>query len=276
MRPGSLYQCPTCKTPLADLSCPTCRTTYETRDGIPILLPRDPRFKSATDIALAYDSIYDRQTNVWHSEGRTPRFLEYFSALLSRLPGPRFLEVGCGEGLILGRVAKDEKFGVDLSIEALKRARMTGPAHLSVALAESLPFPSAYFDVIASVGVMEHFLDIDEATSEIHRVLKPGGHYLALTHVDQTLWERLTQKAWDYVLPPRPLQFARWLRRRLAPGAKAAFLQQPIQNRYTTRDAKARLERPGLRVTEVLHTRRYFRPPLEPWAAIYVVERYGT
>jgi ubiquinone/menaquinone biosynthesis C-methylase UbiE len=270
-----LYQCPDCKTPLVDLTCPTCRTTYEARDGIPILLPRDPKFKTATDIAVAYDSIYRGQSNVWQSQGRTPRFLEYFSSLLSQIPGPRLLEVGCGEGLILGRVAKTEKFGIDLSVEALKRARMTGPAHLSVALAERLPFPSAYFDVIASVGVMEHFLDIDEATSEIRRVLRPGGHYVALTHIDQTLWERLSQKVWDYVLPPRPLQFARWLRTKLAPGAKADLVQQPIQHRYTTRDVKARLERPGLRVTEVLHTRRYSRPPLEPWAAIYVVERQG-
>lgn len=273
MRAGSPYHCPSCRALLLDLLCPSCHTSYEARDGIPILLPREPKFEKATDIAVAYDSIYEGRRDVWVSEGRNSRFLDYFSSLVSRLPGSRFLEVGCGEGLILGRVAKGQKFGIDLSIEALKRARTTGPAHLSVALAERMPFPSGYFDVIASVGVMEHFLDIDEATSEIRRVLRPGGHYVALTHVNQTLWERLGQKAWDYVIPPRPLRFARWVKSRLTRRPKAEFLPQPVQHRYTTRDAKARLECPGLRVAEVLHTRRYDRPPLEPWAAIYVVER---
>jgi ubiquinone/menaquinone biosynthesis C-methylase UbiE len=270
------YVCPDCKTPLVDLACSTCRSTYDVRDDIPILLPSDPRFKAARDIAAAYDAIYRGQRHVWRDQGRSPEFLAYFSSLLNHLPGPRLLEIGCGEGLILGRLAKRETFGLDLSIEALKRARMTSPAHLGVALAERLPFPSAHFDVVTSVGVMEHFLDIDAATAEICRVLRPGGHYVALTHINLTSWERFRQKVSDYVVPrPRPLRLARWLYARLGADAKAEFVQQPIQNIYTIRDAKAHLERHGLRVAEVLHTRRSPRPPLDPWVVVYIAQTGG-
>ena len=271
---AAMYVCPDCRTLLVDFACPTCRSTYDVRDGIPILLPSDPRFKAATDIAATYDSIYRGHSDVWQNQGRTPQFLEYFASVLGQLPCTRFLEVGCGEGLLLGRLVKGEKFAIDLSIEALKRARMTASASLSVALAERLPFRSAQFDLIASVGVMEHFLDVDEATSEICRVLRPGGYYVALTHVTQTFWDRVSQKVSDYVFPrPRPLQLAQWLRTRLRPGAKPELVKQPIQNRSTIRGAKACLQRHGFSVAEVLHARRYPRPPLDPWVAVYVAQR---
>lgn len=272
--PPAMYVCPDCRTPLGDLCCPTCDLTYALRDGIPILLPSDPRLEPAVKIAVAYDSIYREHTNVWLNQGRTPQFLDYFASLLGRFPATRILEVGCGEGFLLGRLAQGEKFATDLSTEALKRARMNASAHLSVALAERLPFPSSHFDLVASVAVMEHFLDIDEALGEIRRVLRPGGHYVGLTHVELTLGDRVQQKISEYFFPRlRPLQFARWLRRRLRPPVRPELVQQPIQNRYTIREAKARLQRQGLQVVEVLHARRHPRAPLGPEAVIYVARR---
>lgn len=269
-----MYVCPDCKTPLENWRCPVCDCTYEVRDGIPILLPHDPTLKASVEIAAAYDSIYERQTSVWENQGRTTHFFEYFASLLERFPQSRFLELGCGEGFLLRRLHHGEKFATDLSIEALRRARLTSSAQLSVALVERLPFPSGYFDLVTSVGVMEHFLDIDVAMAEICRVLRPSGYYVALTHVDLTVSERLRQKVSEYIFPqPRPLLLLRWLGSRLKPTAKLELVKQPIQHRYTVRKARAHLERHPLRVVEVLHKRRYPRAPLTPEATIYIAQR---
>ena len=164
------------------------------------------------------------------------------------------------------------KFAVDLSIQAIDAARARAQAQFSVALAERLPFPDEHFDLAASVGVMEHFLDIKEATQEIRRVLCPGGHYVALTHVNLTLGDKLGQKIREYVFPvPRPVRFARWLRARLTPHE---YPSQVIQNRYTIRSAGSWLEDNGLKVIDILHTRKYPGLPLiGPWAVIYIAQK---
>lgn len=274
-----MYVCPDCKTPLENLHCSKCRRQYLDAAGIPILVSSDPRFAAAATSIAAYDSIYENQTNVWESQGRTPEFLSFFSGLLKHFPAGRFLEIGCGEGFLLAKVEAGEKFAIDLSVKALKAAQAKAGAEFSVALAERLPFPTAYFDLVASVGVMEHFLDDREAAHEIRRVLKPGGHYVALLHVQLTTWERLGMKCREFVFPrPRPLALARWLRqKRKEKGTTEkgpVYPRQPIQNKYSTAGAKTLLQGIGLRVIDVIHTRRRPEVPLVGhYVVIYVAQR---
>jgi SAM-dependent methyltransferase len=269
---ASLYACPDCKTPLERLYCKKCSREYPQRDGIPILLPRDPRFQSVREISKSYDSIYREHRNAWENQGRTPAFIAYFSSLLRRLPCRRYLEIGCGEGFLLSALDHGRKYAIDLSTQAINAARKRAQAQFSVALAERLPFPHGCFDLVASVGVMEHFLDIPEATQEIRRVLSPGGHYVALTHVNLTFAEKLGHKFSEYVFPvPRPVRFARWLKGRLT---QPEYPQQVIQNRFTIRSAGASLEENGLKVIDVLHTRKDAGLPLiGPWVVIYIAQK---
>jgi SAM-dependent methyltransferase len=90
--------------------------------------------------------------------------------------GARVLEVGCGTGLILGRLAHSaaEAIGLDVSPGMLGAARARG---LSVVLgsATSLPFSSASFDLVCSFKVLAHVPDIQQALREVARVTRPGG-----------------------------------------------------------------------------------------------------
>jgi len=91
--------------------------------------------------------------------------------------GKKVLEVGCGTGLILERLAKiaDEAVGIDLSPGMLDRARERGLT-VHEASATDLPFEDESFDLVCSFKVLAHVPDIDAALVEIARVTRPGGY----------------------------------------------------------------------------------------------------
>jgi ubiquinone/menaquinone biosynthesis C-methylase UbiE len=94
--------------------------------------------------------------------------------------GKRCLEVGCGTGLILERVAAvaSEAVGIDLSPGMLEKARDRGLT-VHEAPATKLPFEDGRFDVVYSFKVLAHVPEIETALAEMARVCAPGGTLLA-------------------------------------------------------------------------------------------------
>lgn len=92
----------------------------------------------------------------------------------------RVLEVGCGTGLILSRLAPLARraVGIDLSRGMLARARERGLAVVQ-GVATALPFADASFDLVCSFKVLAHVPEIDTALREMARVTAPGGTILA-------------------------------------------------------------------------------------------------
>lgn len=90
------------------------------------------------------------------------------------------LEVGCGTGLILGRVAQFAKdaTGIDLSGGMLEKAAARG-LHVAQASATELPIATGSVDVAYSFKVLAHIPDIAGAMREMARVVRPGGYVLA-------------------------------------------------------------------------------------------------
>jgi ubiquinone/menaquinone biosynthesis C-methylase UbiE len=94
--------------------------------------------------------------------------------------GKDVLEVGCGTGLILGRVGGFARTstGIDLSGGMLAKAAARGQA-VAQASATDLPIATASVDVAYSFKVLAHIPDIAGAMAEMARVVRPGGYVIA-------------------------------------------------------------------------------------------------
>ena len=120
----------------------------------------------------------------------------HLAELFASLAGSsgKLLEVGCGIGVDSIQLAKAgfDVTAVDLTENALAVAREYA-THAGVTIdfrranAENLDFPDATFDVVYSFGVLHHTPDIEQAVSEVHRVLKPGGKALIMLYARDSL-----------------------------------------------------------------------------------------
>lgn len=98
----------------------------------------------------------------------------------------RVLDVGCGTGYLLRRLA--EKLpaaqvlcGIDAAPRMVEVARSAGrDARLSftVGLAEDLPYEDASFDLVVSTTSFDHWRDQQRGLAECARVLRSQGHLL--------------------------------------------------------------------------------------------------
>jgi ubiquinone/menaquinone biosynthesis C-methylase UbiE len=94
--------------------------------------------------------------------------------------GRDVLEVGCGTGLVLEKVAQFARTasGIDLSAGMLAKAAARG-LPVAQASATALPIATASVDVAYSFKVLAHIPDIKTALAEMARVVRPGGWVLA-------------------------------------------------------------------------------------------------
>lgn len=269
-----MYVCPKCKGELRLLHCDLCQVTYPVTDGIPCFMTSnlEPTNEAIREI---YDDIYLHHEDVWIDQGRASDFQRYFSELIGDLKHERLLEIGCGEGNLLAVLPGTQKFGIDPSIHALRRASRRSSANCAIARCEQLPFPAGTFDVVVAVGVMEHFEKIDESISEVRRILAPSGHYVALIQTDQTKAERATLKARQYLYPSfRPYRLIQWFGKWLKKKIRHPIVQ-PLRKSYTADSAKDCLQRNGLRVTRIITQKTEPSAPLGGPHVVVLVSSIG-
>ena len=148
-------------------------------------------------------SQYDKHAQVQQIIAK--QALDIFSSLAIK-PGCT-LDLGCGTGAYLNRLHaySHTLVGLDISKNMLLQARQnwqhTAQQHVTKqthntyfvnADAESLPMPSSSIDAVFSSMALQWCISPQTLLSELHRVIKPGGHAVLAILVDGS-FEQLHQ-----------------------------------------------------------------------------------
>ncbi|MER2517796.1 MAG: class I SAM-dependent methyltransferase [Candidatus Accumulibacter phosphatis] len=154
---------------------------------------------------------------------------QYEAPLLEKLGGRTdglvVLEVGCGRGVgteeILERFAAKEVHALDVDPDMIKlaRKRLAGyPSdrlRLSLGDVTQLDVEDATYDAVFDFAILHHVPVWQDGVAEIRRVLKPGGRFY---------FQEVTRHFLD-----------KWFAR--------TFLEHPAENRFSTQEFIAELER---------------------------------
>jgi demethylmenaquinone methyltransferase/2-methoxy-6-polyprenyl-1,4-benzoquinol methylase len=132
------------------------------------------------DVAPYYD-----RANYIASLGLWGFFLDSFMSTVDVRPGERVLDVCAGTNAIgialLGREPSLDVHAIDRSAEMQTVGRQRAEArgfhiHSTIGDVHHLPYPDNNFDVVTLQFATRH-LRVRRVFEEIHRVLRPGGHF---------------------------------------------------------------------------------------------------
>ncbi len=123
---------------------------------------------------------------LWSMNRRHSGVTEWGLSHLAIQKGDTILDVGCGGGATIARVAglasQGRIFGIDQSEESVAASRRRnrelidqGRAEVVQASVSKLPFPDDRFDLVTAVETHYYWPDLSADLQEIRRVLKPGG-----------------------------------------------------------------------------------------------------
>ncbi|MGB3340964.1 MAG: methyltransferase domain-containing protein [bacterium] len=108
----------------------------------------------------------------------------------------RYLDIGCGVGWALKYCSERglECVGFDIAERPIRLSRdiVSPRINTMVANGEKLPFPARHFDLVSSLGTIEHFTSPSQGLKEITRVTRKGGQVLLVVPNSYWILNKLT------------------------------------------------------------------------------------
>lgn len=163
------------------------------------------KLKTTKGLAAWYDRKYASMGCGWDCpRSEALKYIEFME--LPQDKNKRLLDVGCGQGHFTA-IANEfvESFGIDISQFIINKAKETYPA-VQFALGnieeEIIPEIHNVVDYVASIGSIEHCVDVPQALRSIHTILKADGSFYALVpneewiHMDQVNEVTHTDEEW--------------------------------------------------------------------------------
>lgn len=119
----------------------------------------------------------------------------------------KLLEIGFGIGTDLLTFAENgaEVYGIDITQKHYELAQKNFELHkqkcnLKLCDAAEIDFPSSFFDIVYSNGVLHHTPDTIRCISEAYRVLKPGGTMIVTMYNRYSAFHIFTKLLFEGVL----------------------------------------------------------------------------
>ena len=138
-----------------------------------------------------YENIYQVEETHWWYKARRDIIFDWVKHILSKRKKPKILDIGCGTGFnitYLDGLGYSQVDGLDFSKDALMYCQSRRLNLLLMASAENLPIQDSIYDVVLALDIIEHISNDIQALSEIHRILKADGSFVAFVPAYQFLW----------------------------------------------------------------------------------------
>jgi len=192
----------------------------------------------------------------------------------------KILDIGAGSGSFLAsmKALGWDPYGVDISSEAVERARSLGLTMFHGEVGD-VPFPEAFFDVITLRAVLEHVHHPVNSLREVYRILKAQGVVYIVVPNIASLNFRIFGRFWYALEAPRHLYaYSPRVMRRLA--KKAGFKILSERFRSSTLGLRASLqywhdERKGVRGEDPFMSSRGVRWAGRIWRVVTDVLHLG-
>ena len=177
--------CPKCKGELilkdSLLICINCNTTYEIKEGIPILINKNTLNKHLIGQIKYFENEMDDVFNNYKLEAWQESYVKRFMDNFSNVKNALILDCGVGSGYMAIELAKrgSNVVACDLTLKNLIKLKniassqnMLDNITFICCSAEELPFKKNIFNYYISNAVLEHLPREKEAIEEINRVCK--------------------------------------------------------------------------------------------------------
>jgi ubiquinone/menaquinone biosynthesis C-methylase UbiE len=131
------------------------------------------------------------RVNLWSMNRRHSKVTEWGLAHVSIRKRDTILDVGCGGGRTVARLAamaaEGKTYGIDYSEESVATSRRSnrqsiaaGHVEILSGSASRVPFPDQMFDLVTAVETHYYWPDLNADMREVLRVLKPGGTFIII------------------------------------------------------------------------------------------------